>query len=169
MAPPCRVLFIGNSLTSFGPNSLDLIFKQWGFDAEVKATMGATLSEIWNQGGWQRTIEAGSYDAVCIQEDLPEYSRCGLKSKQEHWRELFEASRSAVSGFVAAINVRLFFQPTAGLVASPAADSECRPIESFVATRPAGGWCNANRVHGASVCEVGKDAARRRVCGAHAV
>ena len=96
-----RVLFVGNSLTCFRTNRLDVFFREMGYDASSKITMGATLADIWRQGGWAETIGYGGYDTVVIQDDLPEYKE--LPHKRQHWREVFDEFLPAVTSFVNAI------------------------------------------------------------------
>ena len=98
---PHRVLFVGNSLTSYRGNSLDVMFREMGYDASAKITFGATLADIWRQGGWAETIRVGGFGTVVIQDDLPEYK--GLRNKAEHWRELLDPFLAAVTNFVNAI------------------------------------------------------------------
>ena len=96
-----RVLFIGNSLTAYRVGQLDTYFREMGYDASRKCTMGATLSHIWGLGGWAETLRAGAYDVVVVQDDLPEYG--SLPGRQEHWRELLVPFMAAVTAFVGAI------------------------------------------------------------------
>ena len=96
-----RILFVGNSLTSYRAGSLDACFREWGFDAHAHIKYGATLAEIWSEGGWEQRLNEGRYEIVAIQDDLPEYSN--LPNKEEHWRELYKPFIGAVKKFVRAI------------------------------------------------------------------
>ena len=95
---PTRVLFIGNSLTSYRAGALDAMFRALGFEAQAKVTFGATLAEMWRQGGWAQLFKSGAYDAVVLQDDLPEYSVPA--NEREHWRELCDPFLAAVTSFV---------------------------------------------------------------------
>ena len=96
-----KVLFIGNSLTSYRAGSVDAMCRKLGFEATAKVTYGATLAEIWAQGGWAQTIGAGGYDFVVLQDDLPEYD--SLPKAVQHWRELLVPFLRVVTSFVSAI------------------------------------------------------------------
>ena len=96
-APPTRILFIGDSLTSHRGKALDATFRMWGYDAAAKTMGGATLTDIWKRAGpaFAQAIQKGAYDYVVLQEDLPEYYGGGEK--------VVEPFRSAVANFVKCI------------------------------------------------------------------
>ena len=96
-APKPKVLFIGNSLTSYHAGSMDAMCREFGFETAAKVTMGATLAKIWRKGGWAAAMRG--YDFVVLQDDLPEY---GVRGVEEHWRELLTPFLEAVKLFVGA-------------------------------------------------------------------
>lgn len=99
-----RILFIGNSLTSHRGRSLDHIFRQWGYHSEAKTIGGATLSDIQKKAGPAvlSVISSGSFHAVVLQEDLPEYLNNG-RLRPVGIEHLVGPFRKAVAYFTSAI------------------------------------------------------------------
>ena len=71
--PPLRVLFIGNSLTSF--NNLPVLFESLAAGAgqtrpitRTVAVDGFSLEDHWNQGDAQKAIASGPWDIVVLQQ-----------------------------------------------------------------------------------------------------
>ena len=75
-AGPVRILFIGNSLT-FWCGGIDLMFRNWGFDAAAETIPGATLAKLWRSGRAKAKILEGGWHIVVLRDDLPEYPEKG--------------------------------------------------------------------------------------------
>jgi hypothetical protein len=99
-----RVLFVGNSLSSYKSGSLTAVFRDWGFHASEHISYGKTLAQIWAKGGWEARLRDGAYDVVVLQDDLPEYVFSPADAaKDEHWRLLLSRHETAAASFVQAI------------------------------------------------------------------
>ena len=69
-----RVLFIGNSLTYYSGGIDRYIVRIQEFRAERYTKAGATLEDLWNEGGAAERIAEGGWAVVVLQDDLPEGS-----------------------------------------------------------------------------------------------
>ena len=69
-----RVLFIGNSLTYYSGGIDRYVVRIQEFRAERYTKAGATLEDLWNEGGAAERIAEGGWAVVVLQDDLPEGS-----------------------------------------------------------------------------------------------
>jgi len=95
--PPTKVLFVGNSVTSYRTGLKTQIrdlaasaTPPLNIETEASVGDGATLEKHWNDLATPDKIATGNYDIVVLQGDIPESD---VETFQEHARNLVEAAR----------------------------------------------------------------------------
>ena len=92
-----RVLFIGNSLTYYSGGIDRYVVRIQEFRAERYTKAGATLEDLWNEGGAAERIAEGGWAVVVLQDDLPEGSSVVRRVRRQVCREDPRGGRAAAA------------------------------------------------------------------------